>query len=393
MNTFNSFLIFSVTITMLSCSSDKIEISKDFDHGSIGELEEVEPGYFRGPAKHWIKRDSIGDQYYWFYFKADNVKGKEVTFELTNLEGIYRGTKHLVYTDYTQPVFSYDKENWNRISNVKYNKEAKSFTFKQTFNRSSVWIAFAHPYSLSRYEDFITQLESKKHAGLQKITESVEGRDIHMATITDQGVPEQNKKHILFIALQHAGEDAGGYYMEGMINYLLSESPGAVKARRKFVFYMVPMMNPDGIYKGITRYNANMEDLNNVWIGNGNNEPEVEGIKDWVNRFYKNGNQLDLFIDVHNHTQKYRINLFFSTNDNMDDLAISVQPYWPVKFRSASFGNSARSFASEMNILGGTLELSQSKIGKYGEYLTINDYHKFGAGTVKGIMEYFFPDD
>ena len=140
----------NVSIMMMSCSNDRIKISADFDRGSIGNFEEIDPGFIKGTTKHWLKRDSIGDQYYWFYFKVDNVQNRKVTFELSNLEGIYRGNPHVIYSDYTQPVMSYDQENWDRIEEVTYDSAAHIFTFAHTFNSEPVWIAYAHPYSYTR---------------------------------------------------------------------------------------------------------------------------------------------------------------------------------------------------------------------------------------------------
>ncbi len=54
--------------------------------------------------------------------------------------------------------------------------------------------------------------------------------------------------------MQHAGEDAGGYMAEGLINFLVSDAKDAVKAREQFNYIIVPMMNPDGTYNGTSRY-------------------------------------------------------------------------------------------------------------------------------------------
>jgi len=130
----------------ISCQEPSVKISADFDKGSIGDLTEAVPNNLTGTTKHWIKSDSIGDQYYWFYFKAEKVKNKRVTFELKDLIGVYRETPHIVYTDYTQPVYSYDQQNWHRITNVKYDRASHTFQFTEHFEKEPVWIAYAHPY-------------------------------------------------------------------------------------------------------------------------------------------------------------------------------------------------------------------------------------------------------
>ncbi|RKZ59643.1 MAG: hypothetical protein DRQ44_13505 [Gammaproteobacteria bacterium] len=136
----NYFIVSLLGSLLISCSSPAIKLSYDFDRGSLGEMIEEEPGHFRGSTMHWLKNDSIGDQYYWFYFKADHVKDQTLTFELNDLAGIYRGKQHIVYTDYTQPVYSYDQERWERIRNVRYDSASSTFIFSESFTSEPVWI-------------------------------------------------------------------------------------------------------------------------------------------------------------------------------------------------------------------------------------------------------------
>ena len=194
-----------------------------------------------------------------------------------------------------------------------------------------------------------------------------------MVSITNQEAPVEEKQTVLVIALQHAGEDAGGYLVEGMIEYLLSGNPDAADARSNFVYHIVPMMNPDGIYNGTSRYNSNMEDLNSIWLDESLTQPEVAGVKEWVRQRQDNGNQLSLFIDVHNHTQKNRRNVFIFQNPELDVFVHNMQKYWPVEGARSSFGGTSRTWFYKKNIPSSTLELTQSRASE-GEYLTIEDY-------------------
>jgi len=38
--------------------------------------------------------------------------------------------------------------------------------------------------------------------------------------------------------------------MEGVIKFLVSEHPKAISLRKNFIFYIVPMLNPDGVIMG-----------------------------------------------------------------------------------------------------------------------------------------------
>ena len=53
--------------------------------------------------------------------------------------------------------------------------------------------------------------------------------------------------------------------MKGAIDFLLSESPEAIVLREKFVFKIVPMLNPDGVINGNYRCSLAGADLNRRW--------------------------------------------------------------------------------------------------------------------------------
>ncbi|HRN58414.1 MAG TPA: hypothetical protein PLL71_18265 [Agriterribacter sp.] len=50
-----------------------ITVSSDFDSGSIDTLWESNPNVLTGWPRHWKQKSSSDDQYYWFYFKLNNV--------------------------------------------------------------------------------------------------------------------------------------------------------------------------------------------------------------------------------------------------------------------------------------------------------------------------------
>jgi hypothetical protein len=388
MKQIHPLLLPAVLISLFSCSTPDIKLSHDFDHGSLGEMTEISPGYFQGNAKHWMKRDQIGDQYYWFYFRADHVKDHILTIVLNDLIGVYRGNTHLVYTNYTQPVYSYDQENWQRITEVDYDSTSHTFVFTQTFDQNPVWIAYAHPFPYSRLLELMSRISDREYATVQNLAVTAEGREVKMVSITDSEVPDKDKKNILILAMQHAGEDAGGYFAEGMINFLLSDDPEAQKARQKSIYHIVPMMNPDGIFDGISRYNSVMEDLNNIWLDNARAQPEVSGVKSWADQWISDGNKIDLFIDVHNHTQFHTYHVFIFQDHLQDSLVTAMEPYWPVRIWHSEFEGSSCAWFFRQGIPAGTIELSQSRVGE-GPYLTIEDYFQYGTGTVKGISDYF----
>lgn len=63
----------------------------------------------------------------------------------------------------------------------------------------------------------------------------------------------------------HPGETVASYKVEGLINFLLSDHPKAYYMRKKFIFYIIPMLNPDGVINGNYRCSLAGCDLNRMW--------------------------------------------------------------------------------------------------------------------------------
>lgn len=63
----------------------------------------------------------------------------------------------------------------------------------------------------------------------------------------------------------HPGESNSSWMMKGIIDFLVSQSPEALVLREKFVFKIIPMLNPDGVINGNYRCSLAGADLNRRW--------------------------------------------------------------------------------------------------------------------------------
>jgi hypothetical protein len=158
-----------VTAYVENHSKNKLQVFSNFERGAIGEIKYIGDDSIILNSKHWKKRDGIGDQYYWFNFALSQVKNKSVTVVLDQLTGIYRGNKHEVYNDLTFPVFSYNNVDWQRISQVHYDEEKKSFSFTHRFEHDTAWLAYAHPYPLKRVRDIKNEFEGNNSIEIKSL--------------------------------------------------------------------------------------------------------------------------------------------------------------------------------------------------------------------------------
>ncbi len=398
------FVIIIITFSGIHCKSSQnhsnaasasITISSDFDSGSIDTLWESKPDFLTGWPRHWKQKSSTDDQYYWFYFKLDHIANKNITIKLDRLAGTYRGGPHLIYTKGTRPVYSYDQKNWQRINDVQYDARQHSLTFRNVFTADAVWIAYAHPFSYEQGLELINAITGNPFLNIEVIGKTPQERDIHLLTITDPAIPETEKKVVFITTLQHAGEYCGGYVVSGLIHFLLSDDKDAALARKTTIYKIIPMMNPDGIFHGITRFNANLEDLNQEWDDDFTDtlhlpvEPEAACVKKWIRKWKSAGKAIDLGLDVHSQGQEGSMNLLHTPKDVLADLTPYLNKYWAVEYIPLEFSGSLNNcLVKEFNIPAGTFEIPQSRI-KSGEYLTIDDYYHYGKGMALGITDYF----
>jgi murein tripeptide amidase MpaA len=60
----------------------------------------------------------------------------------------------------------------------------------------------------------------------------------------------------------HPGESNASYIAEGIIEFLMSDELEAKILREKYVFKIIPMLNPDGVINGNYRSSLGGHDLN-----------------------------------------------------------------------------------------------------------------------------------
>lgn len=61
---------------------------------------------------------------------------------------------------------------------------------------------------------------------------------------------KSQKPVVLVLARQHPGETVSSFVMQGLIDYLVSDSKESEYLRENFIFKLVPMVNPDGVIYG-----------------------------------------------------------------------------------------------------------------------------------------------
>lgn len=245
----------------------------------------------------------------WFYFSMTNVLNKTIAFTMTNARGA--NTETNVWTG-KRPFYSYDQITWYPVTDDGTDNNP-AFTWNApgnstTFTQDTVYIAYNPPYTYTDALNDITRWEASSFASSTVVIgQSVQGRDIHLLTFEDVNspIPYADKKVMWVQGRQHPMEVGGSHATVAVVDfYLDTTNPESKVFRQGWILKAIPDENPDAMYLGQTRSNANGWDLNREWNNgapnSGTEEPEVfamhTAIHNWVTT---QGNSIDIFLDMH----------------------------------------------------------------------------------------------
>lgn len=344
---------------------DEWIFDSSFDSGNIQKVEQVGPTEFDfWVAPDNFKTEQESQKRFWFYFQVfprkPIEKGEErvVTFNIKNMATMH----HRQYSDSMVPVYKSIpySDTWKylptKLTKYSLGKEniELSFEYKFTSADKRVYLAFSFPYS---YTDVIKFVDSINHLYTddkdiyfhrELLTLTKELRRIDLLTITAKGPkfeeaiakylkervlenlfpliqseindlsllhkmnpkllkrpPIFPKQYIFITARVHAAEAGGSYMFEGFVKRLLDKSDEVSRRLlEKFVFILIPILNPDGVARGNSRYDLFARDPNDIF----NNpkfetEPPQYAVIELAKELGKN-KRLWMFVDMHAHCSR-----------------------------------------------------------------------------------------
>jgi hypothetical protein len=211
-----------------------------------------------------------------------------------------------------------------------------------------VYFAYGQPYT---YTDLVTDLNEIQQRKLNYVSRNtlcrtIAGNKCEYLTISNR-VPvemDRKKKGVIITARIHPGESNSSWMMKGVIDFLISDSPQAIELRNKFIFKVVPMLNPDGVINGNYRCSLAGCDLNRRWkYPSEVLHPTIYHTKKLIARLAKD-RTLALYCDLHGHSR--RKNVFFYGNSLSENPeATRVFPFLMSKLAQPNFSYDYSKFA------------------------------------------------
>ncbi len=277
------------------------EINADFDSGSIGSYSIDGNEIDLTLRTEEFTNPSANPYYtYWTNFVVSGVQDQEITINITNGDDVpfLTGLDGSGIPKESQMVYTCDGLNWNRLTNYSYAAGTGTYTFTETFPCDDVQIATFFPFSYGYMHDYVDYVSSSEWAAETVLGQSEQGRDIDLLTITNTAIPAGDKTDIYIIGRQHSGEVASSHMLEGMIDFLISDDPDAQIMRDDFVWYIVPMVNPDGVFEGNSRATSLLRDPNRDWHPLNTESVEINIVRQHLESINA-ANGIEMFIDWH----------------------------------------------------------------------------------------------
>jgi murein tripeptide amidase MpaA len=259
-----------------------MKITRSFDGGSIEVINNTDANNISLE----LTNDNSSSDSQWFYFDCEVEVNKAYTMNITNAG---ESTFAKAWQGY-QAFATYDKKHWFRVTT---HYTDGTLMISHTPEHTKVSYAYFVPYGYEQHQTLINAAASSPLGSLTSLGLTPDGNSIDLLTIQTPG--DDNKEKIWLIARQHPGETMSSWFIEGLINRLLSEDKLSKEILERSIFHIVVNMNIDGSIRGNHRTNAKGLDLNRQWHTPSKIDvPEVYFVQHAMNQ-----KGVDLFIDVH----------------------------------------------------------------------------------------------
>ncbi|XP_052234973.1 uncharacterized protein LOC127847242 isoform X4 [Dreissena polymorpha] len=280
----------------------------------------------------------------WYYFRVQNaVPGITYRFRIVNLlkrDSLYNyGMRPLLYSEM-------DAKNkgvgWIRTGHhISYSRNVLhlhcpllmrgipfyELEFQMDFPNEgdTYYLAHCYPYTFTDLKDDLENIlndpERQKFMNREVLCETRAGNSCFLVTITNFDQPEaiqEEKKAVVITARVHPGESQASWMMRGVIDFVTSLTPQAAELRDKFIFKIVPMLNPDGVIVGNYRCSLAARDLNrNYRHPRKESFPTVWHTKNMIETVMEK-HEVILYCDLHGHSRKHNV-FMYGNNTSTDD--------------------------------------------------------------------------
>ncbi|XP_068159890.1 uncharacterized protein Nna1 isoform X4 [Drosophila tropicalis] len=334
---------------------DGLEFESRFESGNLAKAVQITPTYY----ELYLRPDLYTSRSkQWFYFRVRRTHRKMLyRFSIVNLV-----KSDSLYNDGMQPVMystlgaKEKNEGWRRCgdnicyyrndddssgSNSNANEEDEdnssytlTFTIEFEHDDDSVYFAHSYPYTYSDLQDYLMEIQrhpvKSKFCKLRLLCRTLAGNNVYYLTVTAPSSNEENmrrKKSIVVSARVHPSETPASWMMKGLMDFITGDTTVAKRLRHKFIFKLVPMLNPDGVIVGNTRNSLTGKDLNRQYrTVIRETYPSIWYTKAMIRRLIEECG-VAMYCDMHAHSRKHNIFIYGCENKRNPEKKLTEQVF------------------------------------------------------------------
>jgi hypothetical protein len=230
-------------------NGDKLQVDADFPGGNI-VLENVKGD---DVFLHQDLRDTAGNWFYW-YFRVRGGQGRTLTFQFTKVNPI----------GVLGPAVSTDGgKSWKWLGAQAV--RGSSFTYAFPRDAAEVRFCFAYPYQAHNLREFLKQYEQSAHLKVESLSKTKKGRDVELLRLGR--LDSKSEQRVALTCRHHCCEMMASYVLEGIIAEVLADSDDGKWLRENVEFFIVPMVDKDGVEEGDQGKNRKPRDHNRDYEG------------------------------------------------------------------------------------------------------------------------------
>ncbi|KAF4524535.1 hypothetical protein B566_EDAN002808 [Ephemera danica] len=309
-----------------------LQFDSRFESGNLAKVLKITDTYY----ELYLRTDLYTNRHMqWFYFQIRNTRANTLyRISIVNLskpESLYScGMKPLLYSCKKAQL---KRVGWHRIGdNISYFKNdlhfddeegtfccyTLTFTLEFPYDFDTVYLAHCYPYTYSALQDYLLALQNhpikSTFTKLRLLCRSLAGNN-------------KKKPAVVVSARVHPGETPASFMMKGLIDFLTGNSEPAKELRHKFIFKLIPMLNPDGVIVGNNRCSLTGRDLNRQYrTVIRETYPPVWHTKVLLRRLSEDCG-IALYCDLHAHSRRHNIFIYGCESRRATDKPLQEQVF------------------------------------------------------------------
>ena len=322
--------------------------------------------------------------------------GAKLTLEFKNLDNVWNGQPGSGAGELKTVVVSPNGRDWTPVPTDSLPENRVRLTVEMPGPR--LYVARVEPYRLSDLDRLLTKVRAHPRVEITSIGRTVAGRDLELVRIGDPAAPYR----VFLRARAHPWEAGSNWVAQGLIERLLADDERANVFLQRYVVYVLPMANKDGVARGLTRFNANGKDLNRNWDKPADRQlaPENAALEAWLETMIAAGRRPHLALELHNDGR----GLLHISRPPVPDLErhLGRMATLETLLRSKTWfteGSTTSAFRNSGTLGDGWLqrygidavvhEFSCNWIAALKDYPTGRHWRAYGAGLAEVFHEYF----